>query len=91
MSEYEIVIPLNNAYNETIIVSKYGDQYSLILGYAGKEGSNGMKWCYPQYSNKPREKAVPWKIPLGNRVEAVEVIKKIAKAFGLGVAGSVAA
>jgi len=85
MSEFEITIELPwNQYNETIIVNKYNDRYSLVLGYKGKEGTNGMKWCYPQGTDRqPREKSVPWAVPLGNREDAIETIKVIAKAFGI--------
>ena len=85
MSEFEITIDLpNNQYNETIVINKYNDRYSLVLGYKGKEGTNGMKWCFPQGpERKPREKSVPWSIPLGNKNDAIEAIKKIANAFGL--------
>lgn len=85
MSEFEIMIPIEgSAYNECIIINKRGDQYSLILGYQGKGAQTTvMKWCYPQRDKQPAEKAVPWKILLGNRNEAQELIKKIAQAFGL--------
>ena len=84
-AEFEITIELPwNQYNEIIIVNKYNDKYSLALGYKGKDGTNGMKWCFPQGPDrKPKEKAVPWTVPLGNRLEAIETIKQIAKAFGL--------
>jgi len=85
MSEFEITIELPwNQYNEIIIVNKYNDRYSLALGYKGKEGTNGMKWCFPQGPDRqPREKSVPWSIPLGNRNDAIEAVKAIAKAFGI--------
>jgi hypothetical protein len=85
MSEFEITVDIpNSQYNEIIIVNKYGDRYSLVLGYKGKEGTNGKKWCFPQTKDrKPAEKAVPWGIPLGNKTDAIEVVKKIAEAFGI--------
>jgi len=88
MSEFEISIPVpGSKYSEVVIVNKNGDRYSLIAGKAGKgEGQNFKKWCFPQgQDRKPRDKAVPWKIELGCRDDAIEVVKGIAKAFGLMV------
>ena len=85
MSEFELVIDLpGNQYSEILLINKYNDRYSIALGYKGKEGTNGMKWGFPQgLDRKPKEKAVPWSVPLGNRTESIAVIKQIAKAFGL--------
>lgn len=83
--EFEITIPIpNSQYGEIIVVNKYGDQFSLVAGGVSKAGQNYMKWGFPQGSDKkPREKAIPWKLNLGNRNEAIEVVKAIATAFGL--------
>jgi hypothetical protein len=90
MSEYEITIELpGSQYNEVIIIEKYGDQYGLCLGARGKAGSTVFKkWCYPQFKKEPAERAVPWKLPLGNRADAVKVVTKIAQAFGVIVSGN---
>ena len=86
MSEFEISIPVpNSQYGEIIIVNKYGDQYSLVSGRSSKKGgTNYMQWCFPQGTDKqPKEKAVPWGVRIGNQNDAIEVVKGIAKAFGL--------
>ena len=89
MSESEITIPIPHSnYNECIIIEKYGDIYSLVAGAKSQkaEGTVYKKWGFPQDGNKkPREKAVPWKISLGNRTDAIEVIKRIAEEFGLSI------
>jgi hypothetical protein len=88
MSEFELTVEVpNSQYGDIIIINKYGDRYSLVAGGSSKKGgSNYMKWCFPQgQDKKPREKAVPWGVPLGNKNDAIEVIKGIAKAFGLEV------
>ena len=90
MSEFEIVIPIpNNEYGDAIIVNKYNDTYSLVAGFISKkEGATPvMKWCFPQGPDRaPKDKAVPWKITIGNKDDAVEVVTAIAKAFGVEVA-----
>lgn len=85
MSEFEITIDLpGSQYGEVIVIEKYGDIYSLVLGGKGQGGGTVFKkWGYPQFKKEPGKKAVPWKIPLGNQRDAVTVIKQIAKAFGI--------
>lgn len=87
MSEHEITIPLPGSnYGEVIIIEKYNDQYGLVLGSSGKNGGTVYKkWCYPQFKKEAAEKAVPWKLPLGNRIDAVKVVTQIAQAFGVNV------
>jgi hypothetical protein len=84
MSEFEVSIPIaDSQYNERIIVNKYGDQYSLVLGREGKgNGTVYMQWGFPQGSDKqPRNKAIPWKIPLGNYVQAQAMLKALLAVF----------
>ena len=85
MSDMEITIPVvGSQYNELIVINKYGDQFSLVLGGKSKTDNVYMKWCYPQDANKaPREKAVPWKIPLGSGLDAKKTVEGIARAFGI--------
>ncbi|MFH2022511.1 MAG: hypothetical protein ABIJ33_04545 [Patescibacteria group bacterium] len=87
MSEFEITIEIpGSAYGEIIIIEKYHDQYGLVLGKKGDKGSTVFKkWCFPEWKKEPGKKAVPWKIPLGNVTDTIEVIKQIAGAFGLTV------
>jgi hypothetical protein len=84
MSEFEVSIPIDGSqYDELMLVQKRGDQYSLVLGRKGKEnGTNYMQWCHPSGPDKvPRPKAVPWKIPLGNYVQATSMIEKLMAVF----------
>ena len=90
MSDFEIQIDLpGSQYNECILVELYKDQYSLMLAVKGKADSTVYKkWTYPQVrkdgKNYPAEKAIPLKLPLGNRDDAVKVIRALAAAFGIG-------
>ena len=85
LSEFEISIPIPNSnYGEVIIIEKYGDTYSLILGRASQnsEGTVWKQWGFPQDKDKnPRPKAIPWKIPLGNYTDAVDVLAKLCRAL----------
>jgi len=84
MSEFEVSIPIEGSqYNEIIMVNKYGDQYSLVLGRSGKaDGTNYMQWCHPSDKDKqPRPKAVPWRIPLGNYIQATAMLQALLAVF----------
>lgn len=87
MSEFEISIEIpGSQYGEVIIIEKYHDQYGLVLGRKGTaQGTLFKKWCFPEFKKEPGKKAVPWKIPIGNATDAIDVIKQIAGAFGLTV------
>jgi hypothetical protein len=84
MAEFEVSIPIEGSkYNERIIINKYGDQYSLVLGREGKaNGTVYMQWCHPSDKDKkPREKAVPWKIPLGDYGQARTMLSNLLSVF----------
>ena len=89
MADFEIQIDLpGSSFNECILVELYKDQYSLVLAVKGQKGGTVFKkWCFPEFKKEPGKKAVPWKLPLGNRDDAVKVIKALAAAFGIGVPG----
>jgi hypothetical protein len=85
MSEFEISFKLDgNEYGDCVILQKYGDNYSIISGYTNKETNiPGMRWCYPQGKDKddpkknaPRDKAIPWKINLGNLKSARSILQQ---------------
>jgi len=74
-------IETDKQWGQGIIVECYNNVWSLVLG---NRNDNGIykKWCYPQKHGKLREpwdKAVPWKVPLGNATEAIDRLRQIAK------------
>ena len=74
-------------WGQGIIIECYNDVWSLVLGNRN-ENAIYKKWCYPQKRGKdhgPTDKAVPWKIPLGNNAdEAIDRLRQIAKAIQAG-------
>ena len=67
----------NDDYNGGIVLEEYNGVLSLVAG--GKGQGNGTvykKWGFPQKKDKqPTERAIPWKIQLGNDREAVAALK----------------
>jgi hypothetical protein len=88
MSEFEVTIKLESSkYNELVVLEKRGDDYGIALAQESQNGgTNYMKWVFPQRrvdgKNVPNEKAIPFRIPLGNRTEALAIIEKIREALG---------
>ncbi len=53
------------------------------MGNEGKDGRMWKKWGHAQLKDKKvAEKAIPWKISIGQAVDARQVAKQIAEAFG---------
>ena len=78
-----IEIP-GSEYGEVVIINEYNGVYSLCSGREGKEGKVYKNWAFPQDKDKkPREKAIPVKVTLGDQNTARDVVLKIAKVFGV--------
>lgn len=77
MMEIFFEIP-ESKYGDGIFLQEYNGKISLVSGRKGKEGTNHMRWCYPQKDKGPAEKAIPWQIGLGlNRQSAATLLQKI--------------
>src|SRR3990172_2480988 len=80
MSEFEITFKLQNSeYNEVLLLEKYGDNYGIVLAQESKNGNGTVykRWIYPQKGKDkvPAEKAIPWRIPLGNRQQSLALLQ----------------
>jgi hypothetical protein len=78
MSEFELFFRVEDSkYGDGVMLDKYGDRYSLV---AAQESQNGgtiyKRWAFPQdKEKKPREKAVPMGVNLGNRIQAIGILR----------------
>lgn len=76
---YEIFYERDDSdYGEGIILEKYEGKFSLVAGNKSQkaEGTVYMKWGYPQGKDrKPIDKAIPWKVELGNSREAIKALQ----------------
>ncbi len=75
---FEIFFPYpKSEYNEGIMLEEYKNTYCLVSAMSGQNGAF-KKWCYPQTKNRfASEKAIPWKINLGNHRESIDMLRKI--------------
>ena len=68
----------DSKYNEGIMLEEYNGILSLVYAQKSKEddGKVYKRWCFPQDKDlQPREKAIPWKVRLGKREQAVKTLK----------------
>jgi hypothetical protein len=73
MSEFELFFDLQSDYGDGIVLNKYGDRFSLIAARKSSkaEGTIWKDFCFPQDKDKkPRAKAIPLGVRLGNMSEA---------------------
>ena len=84
-------IPLkDSSYGDGIVVDVYNGTISIVAAQTGKDDNAYMKWCHPQVGTfeerRPHDKAVPWKITLGeNMQDAIDMLGALAGIIkGLG-------
>ncbi len=76
-----------------IQLDEYNDQYSLVAAYESRDGKINQKWCYAQSKDKqtnekkPSEKAMPWRLTLGTREEAIKVLTGFIEMLGGALPG----
>ena len=68
----------SSQYGEGVLVDEYQGVYSLVAAQESKDGKIYTKWCHPQGAkNTIISKAIPWKIKLGTKQDAVSTLKAI--------------
>jgi hypothetical protein len=78
MAEFELFYDMGGEYGDGITLNKHGDRYSLVRAKKSKkaEGTIYLEWCFPQdRDRKPRDKAIPLGVQIGNRTEAVKFFR----------------
>ena len=79
MSEFELFLKIEGSqYGDGVLLDKYGDRYSLVSARESKNGGTVWKqWAFPQTKDKkPMDKAVPMGVRLGNREQAIQILKQ---------------
>jgi len=74
----------SSEYNEGVIFQEFKDNFYLVAG--GEGNTVWKKFCFPQKKDgQPTDKAIPMSVNLGDRYEAVEMLKKFLKALNAKV------
>jgi hypothetical protein len=78
MSGFEVFIKNEGSdYGDGFVINKYGDKYKLVSAREGKDGRVYMDWGFPQDKDrKPKDKAIPMGVPLGNYKDAIGCLKR---------------
>ncbi|MBS3777491.1 MAG: hypothetical protein KGY70_20010 [Bacteroidales bacterium] len=78
MSEI-ISIQMGNKFNDVIRLDEYNEQISVVSAREGKDGKTYPQWVFPQdRDRKPRDKAIPLKVTLGDRETAARHLRYLA-------------
>ena len=59
-----------------VALEEYGGKFSLVRAYEGNDGATYVKWGYPQKDKAPIEKALPWKVELGDKEQAADILQR---------------
>jgi hypothetical protein len=78
MSEFELFFRVEGGqFGEGVLLDKYGDRYSLVSAHESQNGGTVWKeWAFPQNKEKkPKDKAIPLGVRLGNRIQAIGILR----------------
>ena len=77
MTRAESFIMVEEEYKAGVCLDSYNGVISVCNARQGDVHEVFMDWCYPQYDRKPKETAVPWGMRLGDKANAIKVLKKL--------------
>ncbi len=74
---HEIFLQTDKQYGNGIMLEEYNGVYSLVRAAKSQNGGTvWKKWGFPQDKDrKPIEKGIPWKIELGDAIQAPKVLE----------------
>lgn len=76
----ETYVETNNQYLQGAVLDEYNNKYSICSANEGKDGKIYLQWAFPQDRDKqPRPKAIPWKVSLGDRSQAIKTLEYFLK------------
>ncbi len=80
MTEFSHFIT-NEKYRTGPTLEFYGNEYSIVEAQeSNTDGKVYKKWGYPQaQGRKPLDKSIPWKIKLGNKEGALDILRMMMK------------
>jgi len=74
----ERFIKTNEKYGSGVAIDEYNGEVSVAAAIEGKDGNIYLRWVFPQVKDrKPSEKAIPMRIGLGNKQQAIQRLEKL--------------
>jgi hypothetical protein len=78
MTNQQNFLKTSDTYNEGILLDIYQNEYGLCVAEEGSDGNIYKKWIFPQTKGRePGPKAIPWKITLGVRQQAIQRLEQL--------------
>ncbi|MBS3809781.1 MAG: hypothetical protein KGY38_06485 [Desulfobacterales bacterium] len=72
-------IQMGNKFNDVIRLDEYNGEISVVAAREIKDGKTYPQWVFPQdRDRKPRDKAIPLKVTLGDRETAARHLRYLA-------------
>ena len=63
-------------YHNGVCLEEYNGEIGICRANRGKDGKIYVKWGHPQVKDKkPSEKPIPWKVTLGTKEQAIEMLE----------------
>ena len=75
---YQLQDEVSKKWGNGIVLQEYNGSFELVRANKSRnsEGTLYLKWGFPQGKNQsPSEKAIPWKLELGNAHEALAALQ----------------
>lgn len=70
----------NEQFHSGCALDEYNGTISVCSAQKGKDGICYLRWCFPQTKNrKPSEKPIPVRITLGDKEQAIMILKSFLK------------
>lgn len=76
----------DDKWKQGAMLNEYGGMYSIVSAKKGSDGNVNMQWCHASGKDKkPVEKAMPLKIMLGDKNQAIAVLTSMLKELGADI------
>ncbi len=70
----------NEQYHQGAVLDEYNNEISICSANQADNGKVYLQWAFPQDKDKePRKKAIPWKVSLGARSQAIKTLEYFLK------------
>ena len=77
MIKKEEFIVTDQKYKSGIGIDRYNNEIQLVVASEGADGTINARWCFPEVKREPAKKAIPWKLSLGVKAQAVQRLEQL--------------
>jgi hypothetical protein len=77
MIKKEEFIVVDHKFKEGIGIDRYNNEIQLVVAREDENGFIKPRWCYPDINRAPGKKAIPWKLTLGVKAQAIQRLEQL--------------